>query len=47
MGIDPRRSQMEALKELRASNDAMNDPEELRHRISEEGIYLLQEAARS
>ena len=31
---------MEQLKELRVSNDAMNDPEELRHRISEEG-YLF------
>ena len=31
---------MEELKELRISNDAMNDPEELRHRISEEG-YLF------
>ena len=31
---------MEALKELRVSNDAMNDSEELRHRISEEG-YLF------
>ena len=31
---------METLKELRVSNDAMNDPEELRHRISEEG-YLF------
>ena len=30
----------ELLKELRVSNDAMNDPEELRHRISEEG-YLF------
>ena len=30
----------ESLKELRVSNDAMNDPEELRHRISEEG-YLF------
>ena len=27
----------ELLRELRVSNDAMNDPEELRHRISEEG----------
>ena len=31
---------MEALKELRVSNDAMHDPEELRHRIAEEG-YLF------
>ena len=31
---------MEELKELRVSNDAMNDPEELRHRISEDG-YLF------
>lgn len=31
---------MEALKELRVSNDAMHDPAELRHRISEEG-YLF------
>jgi len=30
----------ELLKELRVSNDAMNNPEELRHRISEEG-YLF------
>ena len=32
---------MEALKELRVSNDAMNDPEELRHRISEEGYVFF------
>ncbi len=31
---------MDKLKELRISNDAMNDSEELRHRISEEG-YLF------
>ena len=30
----------EQLKELRVSNDAMNDPEELRRRIAEEG-YLF------
>ena len=32
---------MEILKELRVSNDAMNDPEELRHRISEEGYVFF------
>lgn len=31
---------MEELKELRVSNDAMNDPEELRARMSEAG-YLF------
>ena len=29
------------IKELRVSNDAMNDPEELRHRISEEGYVFF------
>ena len=32
---------MEILKELRVSNDAMNDPGELRHRISEEGYVFF------
>ena len=32
---------MEILKELRVSNDAMNDLEELRHRISEEGYVFF------
>lgn len=32
---------MTASKELRVSNDAMNDPEELRHRISEEGYVFF------
>ena len=32
---------MTALKELRVSNEAMNDPEELRHRISEEGYVFF------
>ena len=31
---------METVKELRISNDAMNNPQELRHRLSEEG-YLF------
>ena len=38
---------MEILKELRVSNDAMNDLEELRHRISEEGYVFFKKAARS
>ena len=38
---------MEKIKELRISNDAMNDPEELRHRISEEGYLFFQVPTRS
>ena len=34
---------MEALKELSVSNDAMNDTEELRHRISEEGYLFFKQ----
>ena len=34
---------MQALKELHVSNDAMNDPEELRHRISEEGYLFFKQ----
>ena len=34
---------MTVLKELRVSNDAMNDPEELRHRISEDGYVFFKQ----
>ena len=37
---------MEELKELRISNDAMNDPEKLRERMAEAGYLFLQETAK-